>query len=92
MVLPSWYEPQNDNDDPMIVNDAGFNFRSPEFEALEKLLDFCNKEDIWVTLVFWGVNPNTFMLPVSEPGWIFGPAKYDEWAEYVRLCIKDLVV
>ena len=92
MVLPSWYEPQNDNDDPMIVNDAGFNFRSPEFEALEKLLDFCMKEDIRVTLVFWGVNPNTFMLPVNEPGWIFGPAKYDEWAENVSRCIKHLVV
>ena len=50
------------------------------------------KEDIRVTLVFWGVNPNTFMLPVNEPGWIFGPAKYDEWAENVSRCIKHLVV
>lgn len=92
MVLPSWYEPQNDNDNPHIVNDSGFNFATPEFIALEKLLDFCQTNDIKTTLVFWGTPPGSFMLPEKGDGWLFGPSQYEEWAENVSRCVKYLVV
>lgn len=91
MVLPSWYEPQNDNDDPQTTNESGFNFASPEFLALEKLLNFCQANDIKTTLVFWGTPSGSFMLPEKGNGWLFGPSRYEEWAENVSRCVKYLV-
>ena len=92
MVLPSWYEPDNDNGDPNSTNENGFNFSTPEFAALEKLLSFCQDNGIKATLVFWGVRPGTFMLPEKGDGWILGPSRYEEWAENLSRCIRHLVV
>lgn len=92
MVLPSWYEPENDNDDPHAANDSGFTFSSPEFAALEKLLDFCQSNGIKTTLVFWGTRPGSFMLPENDSGWLYGPSRYEEWAENISRCIRHLVV
>ncbi len=92
MVLPSWYELENDNGDPNETNESGFNFNTPEFAALEKLLTYCQSSGIKATLVFWGVRPGTFMLPEKGDGWVFGPSRYEEWAENISRCIRYLVV
>lgn len=91
MVLPYWYEPVNDNSDPFTANPAGFNFRTPEFQALERLLQFCQTQDIRVTLVFWGAYPGTFLLPEQEPGWVLGPSQYDEWSENISRCLTYML-
>lgn len=63
MVLPWWYEPENDNDNPMLARPSGFTFESPEMRGLYRQLDLAQQDSIPVCLVFWGVRPGTFMLP-----------------------------
>lgn len=66
MVLPWWYEPENDNDNPMLARPSGFTFESPEMRGLYRQLDLAQQDSIPVCLVFWGVRPGTFMLPEAD--------------------------
>lgn len=78
MVLPWWYEPENDNGNPMQARPSGFTFESPEMRGLYRQLDLAQQDSIPVCLVFWGVQPGTFMLPEEASGWVFGPSEYEE--------------
>ncbi len=91
MVLPNWYEPQNDNADPTEVNADGFQFRAPEMEELCLLLDEAEQRRLDVTLAFWGVAPNSFMRPNSGSGWMVGPTEMEEWAENLSVCLNYLI-
>ena len=90
MVLPWWYEPENDNDNPMLARPSGFTFESPEMRGLYRQLDLAQQDSIPVCLVFWGVRPGTFMLPEEANGWVFGPSEYEEWAENICVCLHHL--
>lgn len=90
MVLPWWYEPENDNDNPMLARPSAFTFESPEMRGLYRQLDLAQQDSIPVCLVFWGVRPGTFMLPEEANGWVFGPSEYEEWAENICVCLHHL--
>lgn len=55
MVLPAWYEPENDNDDPRQADLSRFNFDSAPMQGLYRQLDLAQHDGTPVCLVFWGV-------------------------------------
>ena len=61
MVLPQWYEPQNDNDNPAVAEKSGFCFDSPQMQSLYPILDLAQEMDLPVTIVPWGAAPESFM-------------------------------
>lgn len=91
MVLPQWYEPANDNDNPTMADLSHFHFDSPEMKGLCKLLDIAQLHHIMVTLTFWGVRPNSFMNNEDHTGWMIGPANDNEWAENISVCLQYLL-
>ena len=91
MILPEWYEPENDNGNPDITNWNNLTFSSPEMNSLYKVLDFAERKKIAVTLTFWGARPKTFLFTKNAEGWLFGPDQYEEWAENLSACLKHLL-
>ena len=53
MIQPTWYEPENDNDDPTMINWDGFTWDSDNMLSLYRYLDFCQEAGIHVTLTWW---------------------------------------
>ena len=61
MILPEWYEPQNDDASPLTTDTARFHFDGPEMQSLYRVLDFAQAEGMRVTLTFWGTRTGTFL-------------------------------
>ena len=76
MILPEWYEPQNDDASPLTTDTARFYFDGPEMQSLYHVLDFAQAEGMRVTLTFWGTRTGTFLHPQPVPGWMFGPTEH----------------
>ncbi len=55
MILPSWLEPFNDNDNDQEINWSSLTTESVEMQSLYKVLDLAEANDIKVNLVMWGV-------------------------------------
>jgi len=105
MVLPQWYEPVNDNNDPHKTDWSKFTFDSPEMQSLYKVLDLAQEQKMDVCIVVWGcpvwvslVDPKyshvktCFMAdPTIKDAWITAPVNYDEWAENFSTLIKHLI-
>lgn len=105
MVLPQWYEPVNDNNDPHATDISKFTFDSPEMQSLYKVLDLAQEQQMEVCIVLWGCPVNIslldpqyshvktyFMANQDKEGvWITGPIDYDEWAENFSTLIKHLI-
>ena len=106
MVLPQWFEPQNDNENPSITDYNKFTFDSPEMQSLYKVLDLAQELGMSVCIVIWGcpvhvapLDPNyshvktSFIADQSKKNvWITGPTDYDEWAENFATLIKHLII
>lgn len=91
MTLPSWYEQQNDNDDPSVMDWERFSFHSPEMQGLYKALDLAEELGIKVTLVPWGACCNSFLAP-GTLGWVTGPLLFEEYCENIAALLKQLLV
>ena len=105
MVLPQWYEPVNDNNNPEEADLKKFSFDSPEMQSLYKVLDLAQEQNMDVCMVVWGCPVGVSMLdpgyshvttcfmadPSKEGIWITGPTDYDEWAENFSTLIKYLI-
>lgn len=91
MVLPQWYEPQNDNDDPAVINWDKFTFNSPEMRSLYQELDMAQKQNIQVTLTLWGAPLNHFLAGSNVGDWVVAPADYQEWSENFSALIQYLL-
>lgn len=59
MVLPEWLEPDNDNDDPNVINWDALTTDSVEMQSLCRLLDLAESLDIDVTFTLWGCTRNS---------------------------------
>ena len=53
MLMPDWYEPDNDNSDPAQTNRTAFTWDSEPMKSLYRHLDFCQETGIRVTLTWW---------------------------------------
>ena len=90
MVLPNWYEINNDDDDPQHIEWRGFNFQSDEMLGLYEVLDLAEELQIPVTLVPWGTLSGYFMAP-GNPGWVVKPQLLDEYAENITALMIYLI-
>jgi len=91
MVLPSWYEPANDNDDPNTINWGGFTFNSTEMQSLYKVLDLAESQKIQVTLNLWGAPRGNFLAGSLSNDWVVFPQNIDEWCENFSALIQYLI-
>ena len=105
MVLPHWWEPVNDNDDPSVANMAGFTFDNIEMKSLYAVLDLAQKTGADVTLVLWGCPTNCTFIDTSTPsqgqrhflcdasgtGWMTAPGNNEEFAENFSVLVKYLI-
>jgi hypothetical protein len=105
MVLPQWYEPVNDNNNPSSTDLDKFTFESPEMKSLYRVLDLAQEYNMDVCMVVWGCPVGVslldkkyasvktcFMSDKKKKGaWITGPADYDEWAENLSTLVKHLI-
>lgn len=90
-----WWEPNNDNNDPFVIDNAGFTWDSPEMKSLYKYLDVFKENGVSVLIDSMGGNM-TKLYP-----WLYWspdishtprPDKVDEFAENTVALLKHLVV
>ncbi len=62
MLLPSWIEPLNDDDDPNTVNWDSLTTESREMQSVYKVLDLAQEYGVDVNLTLWGAENNTCLL------------------------------
>ncbi|MEG1700144.1 MAG: hypothetical protein RR270_02560 [Alistipes sp.] len=104
MLLPQWWEPRNDNDDPSVVNQRQFTFDSREMQSLYQVLDLAQEQQIDVTLVLWGcptwcdlLNPEYsdvkrhFLCTPDGTNWVTEPSDAEEFAESFSTVVKYLI-
>ena len=63
--MPHWWEPINDNDDPLDTDFGKFHWNTVEMQSLCQVLDLAQKNGIQVCLVLWGSQPSTSMIDES---------------------------
>lgn len=100
MVLPNWWEPYNDDDDPDNFNWDSFTFDSKEMHSLYAVLDLAENTGADVTLVLWGchIAANTIELGnlgrhfLADEGsnWVTGTYDTAELAESYTALVKYL--
>ena len=100
MLLPNWWEPYNDDEDPDNFNWEAFTFDNKEMESLYAVLDLAENTGADVTLVLWGchIAANTIDLGnlgrhfLADEGsnWVTGTYNADELAESYVALVKYL--
>lgn len=65
MLLPSWLEPFNDNDDPETINWDALTPESAEMQSLYKVLDLAEKCGIDVNLTLWGAENTVELIDIE---------------------------
>lgn len=91
MVLPQWYEPENDNDDPDLINWDKFTFNSPEMQSLYRELDLAQQQQMEVTLTLWGAPDKHFLAGRNSGNWVVAPESNEEWSENFSALIQYLI-
>lgn len=104
MVMPDWFEKQNDNNDPAVADPDGFSFDNQEMQCLFAYLKVCQELGVRVTLTWWGAPAGYWMACQDIGDWIGAPNSLDEMAEnivyllkYIRDdlgydCVKELIL
>lgn len=90
-VLPHWWEPTNDNNDPNSYNWDAFTFDNKEMKSLYAVLDLAEEIGADVTLVLWGCHISASTLEggyigrhfLADDGnsWVTGTKDNAEFAE-----------
>ena len=91
MVLPSWYEPQNDDADAHHIRAAGFTWESREMQSLYAELDLAQRLGIQVNLTVWGAERNHFLAQGNDGDWVVAPTNLEEWAENISALVQHLL-
>lgn len=82
-IIPDWYELSNDNNDPNVLNDAGFNWNTVKMQCVEKVLGLCKRHGIKMNMSWYGIYPDSWNAMSGEAGWIVWPKDFSEFAESV---------
>lgn len=88
MILPEWFEPTNDNDDPRLTNEEGFRTDSPEMRTTLAYLKVCHELGVKVTLTWWGASAGTWLAFPNCNDWISAPNDKEEIAENISWFIR----
>lgn len=105
-VMPQWWEPYNDNDDPYVINDNGLTWDSYDMLSLYKVLDLAEDTGAEVNLVLWGCPIGASLSTggkkikflgrhfLADEGtfWVTGPANPEEFAENFVALLHHLIV
>lgn len=93
MIIPSWYEKVNDNDDPYVYNWDGFDFsENGNLRQLYRQLDFVQSVGGEALLVPWGCPTNHFLRdPQAGSHWVSRTGDDEEFAENVTALLKHLI-
>lgn len=102
MVLPHWWEPYNDNDNPDEYDLTKFDFQTREMQSLYKVLKLADEISADVTIVLWGCPTGAYLVDNGHIGkhflcdsgtnWVTGTKKYEEFAENFAALIKHLIL
>lgn len=93
MVMPEWFEPQNENSDPYDMDMDAFSWDNEDMASLYKVLDLAEKNGIRVNLTLWGAHAsqNSWLAVPGTKHWISPPNNLDEWSENFCALLKYLV-
>ena len=98
MLMPSWYEVENDNNDPDKIDWSKMDFSSLEMESLYKLLDLAEEQKIEITLTMWGCHrywsDKTYFLAEGNTtnDWCVPSKHSHEWAENISAALQWLLL
>lgn len=67
-VLPEWFEPVNDNDDPDTVNWENITKETEEMKSLYAVLDLAEEIGAHVNITLWGVSKTVKLIPGTLSG------------------------
>lgn len=100
MLLPNWWEPYNDDDNPYNFNWDAFTFENEEMQSLYAVLDLAEKTGADVTLVLWGCHIAANNISIGSIGrhfladegnnWVTGTNDSYELAESFTALVKYL--
>ncbi|MDR1156570.1 MAG: formylglycine-generating enzyme family protein [Bacteroidales bacterium] len=77
MVESEWFEPENDNNDPAVINWNNVTFKSKEMQSLYRELDLAQANQVRVTIVLWFMGKNK---------------DFDEWCESFSILMQHLLL
>lgn len=93
-IMPDYYEPVNDDNDPNHINWEGFDFESEHMKALYKILDVAQKNNVKVNITTYGAEKDTWLgYPSVEDNawWLTPPTDLEEYAESTAAVLKYLI-
>ena len=88
MVMPEWFEPVNDNDDPKSADFADFRWDSDEVACTFAYLKVCQELGVDATLTWWGAATGDWLSYPDCGDWISAPNDLDEMAENVVTVLR----
>lgn len=98
MLMPDWYEPDNDNRDPADTDSNKFTWDSEPMKSLYRHLDFCQATGIRVTLTWWcapvkrQIDGAPYWLAFPDvKEWCSAPNNVAECAENVVAGLRHLI-
>ncbi|MDR0714235.1 MAG: formylglycine-generating enzyme family protein [Bacteroidales bacterium] len=86
MAMSNWFEPENDNNNPAVINRNNLTFQSEEMKSLYRLLDLAQANNVRVTVVLWSVE-NSFQPKNDEKR-----VNFDEWCESFSILMQHLLL
>ena len=107
MVMPSWWEPVNDNDNSNTIAWQNLTLASVEMQSLYKTLDLAEKNNIEITIVMWGCHKycnhiidkrfrssDIYFLADgnSTEDWCVPSKNIEEWAETTSAILQHLIL
>ena len=104
MILPEWFEPINDNNDPENIDFDSFTWNSEEAKCTFDQLKICDDLGIEVTLTWWGATTISWISYPDCGDWVSAPNNLNEMAEnivtvlrYIKEelnydCVKSLIL
>ena len=88
MIMPEWFEPANDNDDPHSADFANFRWDSEEGKCTLEYLRVCHELGVDVTLTWWGAATGDWLSYPDCGDWISAPNDLDEMAENIVTVLR----
>ena len=88
MIMPEWFEPANDNDDPHSADFADFRWDSEEGKCTLEYLRVCHELGVDVTLTWWGAAAGDWLSYPDCGDWISAPNNPDEMAENIVTVLR----
>ena len=93
MVMPEWYEPENENSDPFITDMEAFSWDNQDMYSVYRVLDMAEEYGIKVNITVWGANASagSWLAYSQASHWISPPNDLDEWSENISALLKQLI-